>query len=462
MNREYINRSLDGQLTGEEWDALRREVVADPELRREYVEKRWLHAQLETEGESLQHLLADRGAPQPGTSQPGTRLRWVAVAAGIGLLLGLGAFLTIGREAAPTMVATLVQAEGCRWEGSELPTKEGARLGVGTLALAQGMATIRFDSGATVTLEAPSVLEVSSEMRCRLVEGSVVADVPESAHGFAIDTDKMEVVDLGTKFGVTTSAVGGSHVFVFDGEVTVNREEMLQPRHLLSGKSLHFGANIPSSPDEEVARVAPPAPTVGTWKAFSTETGRGRDAYIRRGESHSPTGSDPLLMVKHTDLAPGNERRAVLTFDLSGLAPSAVESARLALKVESSGLGFSSLVPHSRFAVYGALDPSLGGWNENRLRWPNAAAFAGEPLDPSRFERLAEFDIPKGSSHDLVEISSEALVRFLRRREDGLATLVLVRETGESDKQGLVHAFASKEHPTSPAPTLWIRTDPVQ
>ena len=122
-------------------------------------------------------------------------------------------------------VATLIEAKDCRWAGSDLPTVEGAGLGTGTLALMEGMATIRFKSGATVTLEAPGILVVESAMKCRLLEVSVVADVPESAHGFTIDTQKMEVIDLGTRFGVTTTPLGNSNVFVFEGEVKVRQGE---------------------------------------------------------------------------------------------------------------------------------------------------------------------------------------------------------------------------------------------
>ncbi len=449
MSRNDIDRSLDGQLTPEEWNRLQRAVIDDPEVRREYVEKRWLHAQLISESESLASHLEES---DPVASSPS---RWLEIAAGI-VLLGAALYFALGGTRAPT-VATLVEAEGCRWEGSDLPTNEGAKLAAGTLALAEGMATIRFESGATVTLEAPSVLEVESKMRCRLIEGSVVADVPESAHGFTIDTEKMEVVDLGTRFGVTTSEVGGSHVFVFDGEVEVHRDETPGPERILGGKSLHLGAS-PSTPDQEVSRSAPPEPTDKSWTALPTSTGRGKDAYMRRGDAHGPTGGHPLVMAKHTDLAPSNERRAVLTFDLARIRDLAsLEAARLTLKIESSGLGFSSLVPDSRFTVYGVLDEKLDRWSEANLQWSNGGLLVSEPLASEPFRRLGDFEIRKGASHTAVEISSDALVDFLRGQDDGLATFLIIRETGEHDSQGLVHAFASKEHPTSPAPTLWLK-----
>jgi ferric-dicitrate binding protein FerR (iron transport regulator) len=457
---EHIDRSFDGQLSQEEWDALQQAIVADPELRQEYVEKRWLHALLAAESESLPGLLEEPQWIQPApVNRP---FAWLAAAAAV-VLFGVSLVLFSQSRPEP-VVATLIEAENCRWAGSDLPTVEGAGLGAGTLALTEGMATIQFKSGATVTLEAPSVLVVESAMKCRLVEGSVVADVPESAHGFTIDTAQMEVIDLGTRFGVTTTPLGDSNVFVFEGEVKVNRDDLPEPKHVFAGKSLVSKAGAtPQQTDQEVRRVDAPAASPGPdWTALTTATGRGGDTYVRRGDQHGPTGSHPLLMVKHTDLAPNNERRALLSFDLAGIDRASLRSAKLALKLEPSGLGFSSLVPDSRFAVYGLVDRAAATWRENDLVWENAGPLVDESIPGSTATRLAEFEVRKGSPNGLIEVSADAFVDFLRTHPDEIVSLMIVRETGESDQQGLVHAFASKEHPTAAAPTLWLQTKSVK
>ena len=210
---------------------------------------------------------------------------------------------------------------------------------------------------------------------------------------------------------------------------------------------------------KEVRRVEAPAASPGPgWTAITTAAGRGRDAYLRRGDQHGPTGSHPLLMVKHTDLAPNNERRAILSFDLAGIDRASLRSAKLALKLEPSGLGFSSLVPDSRFAVYGVTGEAVDLWSETDLTWETAGPLVGEPLSAETATRLAEFEVRKGSPNRLVEVSADAFVDFLRTHPGEIVSLMIVRETGESDQQGLVHAFASKEHPTATAPTLWLQT----
>ncbi len=453
---DQIDRSFDGQLSPGEWDALQEAVIDDPELRTAYVEKRWLHALLEAESARLPALLEETQWTQPApVKRP---LVWLATAAAVVLF---GSSLVLFAQSRPkSIVATLIEAENCRWAGSDLPTVEGAGLTAGTLALTEGMATLRFASGATVTLEAPSVLVVESAMKCRLIEGSVVADVPESAHGFTIDTARMEVIDLGTRFGVTTTPLGDSNVFVFEGEVKVNRDDLPEPKHVFAGKSLVSKAGAtPQQSDQEVRRVEGPAASPGPgWTAVTTATGRGRDAYLRRGDQNGPTGAHPLLMVKHTDLAPNNERRTILSFDLAGIDRASLRSAKLVLKLEPSGLGFSSLVPDSRFAVYGIAGEPAASWSEPDLTWKTGGPLVSEPLSASVATRLAEFEIRKGSPNRLVEVSADAFVDFLRTHPDEIVSLMILRETGESDQQGLVHAFASKEHPTAAAPTLWLQT----
>ncbi|MEM9015956.1 MAG: FecR family protein [Verrucomicrobiota bacterium] len=445
--QEWIDQSFDDRLSEEDWVALQERLLKDPELLSAYVEQRWLHAELIAGSEALEDIEIRTVAGPPSWIRWSG---WLAAALAVAILI-LGLLSTPQGET----VATLIDAENCRWEGSELPTQEGARLGPGRLALAEGMATIRFDSGAEVTLEAPTVLEVASSMSCQLVEGSVVADVPDSAHGFTIDTEKLEVIDLGTRFGVTSTPVGGSHVFVFDGEVKVYEEESETAKHVLGGKSIHFGIDPEVSDAEEVLTQSLSIGNEG-WIPVPTSFGRGKDTFIRR-EHPRGHGNEPLLMVKHTELAPGNERRAMLRFDFSGVNRLEMEEVKLALKLESSGLGFSSLVPDSEFAVYGFASENEVTWSEEEASWRPGNLLTSNSLEEEGFIPLASFLIAKGTSNEIIEVSSESLTEYILKRESPLVSLFLVRRTGEFDKQGLVHAFASKEHPSSPAPTLWFQ-----
>ena len=116
-NDERIDLALEERLTPEELERFQADVVADPVLRAAYVERAWLHGQLHAERETLRALIEE---PAPFVSRfPRPRFLWSAAAAATFLLfLGLALF----RPAAAPTVAVLVEAEGCKWAGSELPT----------------------------------------------------------------------------------------------------------------------------------------------------------------------------------------------------------------------------------------------------------------------------------------------------------------------------------------------------
>ena len=52
----------------------------------------------------------------------------------------------------------------------------------------------------------PASLQIVSDMLVKLTDGQATAHVPEWAHGFSIETPNVNVVDLGTKFGVLSVA----------------------------------------------------------------------------------------------------------------------------------------------------------------------------------------------------------------------------------------------------------------
>jgi hypothetical protein len=455
-DHERIARAVDGLLSDEELAALKSDVLRDPALRAAYVDEVWLHGSLRADRETLRDLA------HTADERPFERSRWLlwfgfgtlAAAAGVAITI---AFTRLNSDEPHRPVATLIQAQNAKWSGSTLPTLEQSKLGRGTLALAEGIVTLRFERGAIVTIEAPTKLEIISAMNCRLIEGSLTAEVPKSAHGFTVETADLRVVDLGTRFGVTAGSAGNSHVMVFEGEVALHAPDGGEVRRLTEGEAFHVASGA-TAPILEPARFQTPQPIDG-WASIPTSFGRGRDTFARRGSS-SRAGAQPLLMVKHTELAESskNERRAFITFDLSQVRPGRVEEAQLVLDPEPSGMGFTAMVPDSRFAIYGILDGSEHEtWSEETLRWENLPACNDAGVLENQTRRLAEFWIPRGGSGEPLTIRGDALADFLRADRDGLVTFIIVRETGESHPSGLVHAFASKEHPTARPPTLRVR-----
>jgi FecR protein len=294
-------------------------------------------------------------------------------------------------------------------------------------------------------------------MHCRLIEGSLTADVPEPAHGFTIDTPDIQVRDLGTRFGVTAGSVGNSQVRVFEGEVEIGGLADGKPKRLTEGKGLHVGSGNTAAGQEPTRGQT--LQEAGGWTAIPSSFGRGKDAYARRGDNGAPFGTHPLIIVKHSELEPSrtNERRAAITFDVSQVATASVAEAQIILDPEPSGFGFSALVPDSRFAVYGLTDEALDAWEEMETRWATLPGCHDDGPDLNRARKLAEFWIPRGGSGGPLTVRGDALGEFLRQDTNGLVTFLIVRETGEADPSGLAHAFAAKEHPTARPPMLRLK-----
>jgi hypothetical protein len=115
-------------------------------------------------------------------------------------------------------IAWLVNAQDCRWAGSE--QKPGRDMQPGkVLRLEQGLAEIEFDGGARVIMQAPAGLELISGSSARLRCGTLTARVPRDARGFTVLSPGGKVVDLGTEFGLSVDDGGTTTIRVFKGEV---------------------------------------------------------------------------------------------------------------------------------------------------------------------------------------------------------------------------------------------------
>jgi hypothetical protein len=397
------------------------------------------------------------------------RLGLAAVAAAALLTLGIGLGLrsTPGRDRAAVAFAALAEVKASKWEGGTLPTEVGARLGTGRLRLAEGLVRIVFDHGAEITLEAPADLELVSAARCVLHGGRLVGKVPPAAVGFSVETPTAVLQDLGTEFAVNVRDAGTSDVEVFDGLVDVQHRRSGRTEHMSTGHSLRFGAEHvadfdPLAESPEVDPETSPAPADGHVVHVSTAMDRGKDAYVQP-KYPSEHHSDILLLVKYSASPNRNyERKAYIGLDLAPIAGVTVVDARLSLSFAPTGMGYASEVPDATFAVYGLTDETLDIWDEHTIRWHNAPANlpGGRDLDDAKVVRLGTFKIVQGELSGTRSIEGAALVDFLNRDTNGLATFIVVRETQGSGRSDLVHGFANKNHPELPPPTLRLSVVP--
>lgn len=472
---ELWERARDGAVSEEEARLLNERILKDASARSLIASAVFLEAELRLESRETLCAPPDAGSLPAAAGAPRARPRissWTWTAAAAAAAIAGGAMWLLEREPAPA--ATLVKAQHCKWGNSALPTLEGGRLRPGTLELLEGMATLRFRSGAEVVMEAPVSLEIVSAMECRIKSGTVVADVPPQARGFTVQTPGTRIVDFGTRFGVSAGEDGKCLVHVIQGLVEVNRNEQPEPQKLHTGERADFGGMVKSQlhpgstpgdqPEPDRWMPGPISDMGDGWQMLTTAFGRGKDSCIQSNAATKITGAEPFLRVKHTTLDSKLERKGYVAFDLSRFTGKKITDAEFVLHVEPGDLGFASLVPDATFAIYGLTAESQDEWTEDGLNWNAAPAHDLAPghhsLPVAAATRLlGRLAIPQGTTRGSFSIKGAELAGFLNADSNGIATLIICRETDETARNGLVHAFATKENPRNTPPILRVKTD---
>ncbi|MEN1679628.1 MAG: FecR family protein [Planctomycetota bacterium] len=146
------------------------------------------------------------------------------LAAGVGQWLRPQGPPAVGPTEGSDCAAIVSHTDGASWvvlNPSEKPQMRTTLAAADTVHLNDGNLSIRFADGAVVDLVSPAVFQVLAPDRALAVRGKLTATVNEHAVGFAIDTPRAQVVDLGTRFGLEVDGRGQTDVVVFEGEVDV-------------------------------------------------------------------------------------------------------------------------------------------------------------------------------------------------------------------------------------------------
>ncbi|MEM7010985.1 MAG: FecR domain-containing protein [Verrucomicrobiota bacterium] len=452
MLSEERQRELDHLLDGDLSDEGRAEVQAslesDPEAIDWLADRALLHANLRRTMQRRALETRTQTQPQRAQKRPiSTRSlsqSWMAIAA---VLVAVLTLVFLLRPSSDQTFATLEQTRAALWESGELPTADGSRLGRGTLRLVEGLATLRFDSGAEVILEAPASLTLVDSMNCELSKGTAVSDMPESAFGFRIKTPCADVVDYGTRFAVSVhEGTGETHTQVMEGRVQVEYAASDRVVELKTGQRNTVAGETISEATVETEQEPRTIPVSQldfgpNWTLLETS----KDAYTGFIKGHE---SDIQLYVKNAvDISRAN-RVSYLGFDLNGVDSNRIEEAELLLYFAPTGWGLASHVPDASFSVYGLIG-DVPEWDESILH----GEFPGNP----DVTHLGSFQIDQGVQKGRFRVHSESIAAFLREYAGSEITLRVVRDTQETNGGGLVHGFASRRHPILPAPTLAIR-----
>ena len=261
---EWESQSLDDAGT----ERLRELLRTQPHARERFVRLQLVSAALQGEPDSLAaspapvaspHVaLAPQQRPSSAAATLWARAGWLAVCAAIlciaGWVGGGGDALRdrstragrIGDEPTSSGVALVTRLVNAEFGPGQRPVEAGESLAPGRFQLASGWAQLEFFCGATVVVEGPADLDLISAMRARVRRGRLRAHAPPAARGFQLETDRWDVVDLGTEFGLSVDS-GRTHVHVFDGEVELRGARVRRIRE---------GEGVEGTPAGDVRSVA--------------------------------------------------------------------------------------------------------------------------------------------------------------------------------------------------------------
>lgn len=220
-------------------------LASDAQARRIYTNYMWTHACLFAEAGSLhaddapvhdidvaqyiEREVDDRSAMKQ------SRRSWYGLAAALLAVAAVSSWATwhwTSRQladqaprsneqlAVPTgdAVARITGTHNCIWRDSQSAVGYGSSLYPGQrIELAEGLAEITFEDGATLLLEGPASFNVDSSNKVALVAGRLAAVVPERAAGFHVHTAALDLFDAGTEFGLVAQESGAAEVHVFNG-----------------------------------------------------------------------------------------------------------------------------------------------------------------------------------------------------------------------------------------------------
>jgi len=269
----------------------------------------------------------------------------------------------------PRQHARLVDVTEARWAGNAT-LEVGQQLAPGPLRLEAGSAQVRFESGAVVTLNAPSEIEVLGDNRLFLRNGNIIPFVPPTAKGFTVVSPTGQVIDLGTEFFVSVDGRGETDVYVIDGEVDV------APGHVDRGSPVRmtqgFGTRLALS---DAAPVLTQKPLVidnfeGARHLLWHDVDAGRPTTVGGGKLAIPLqcrregGNDKCytrLVLDH-DFSSLVGRRSALSFTVTLPAEGFSGRNRWLACVIDAGAGTAPLAyePHAALAVLVSPDFQVG------------------------------------------------------------------------------------------------------
>lgn len=226
----YLSRSLDRDLTAQEFAELEQHLIGSPEARARYLEYVDLHTVLDLDLQQATSPVAlgtssivDIDRIIRRQKRRSRRVAMISAAAIliIGLLIMQVFLVKEKRDSLTFQTSPGTQFTVTHSTASEAPAgmvmENGSRL-----QLSQGAVELTFKSGVKSIVMAPADMTLHDDDTLFLNKGTAWFQVPKGAEGFTVKTRELNIVDLGTEFGVFSHLDEHDEVHVIKGKVEVS------------------------------------------------------------------------------------------------------------------------------------------------------------------------------------------------------------------------------------------------
>jgi hypothetical protein len=223
---ELIRRYFDGTATPEEMNALQQTLRDDAGSRRLYAR----YANLDSALGDGRLTLGAQIKPEPLFRQRSPFRLLLPLAAAVMVTALAWWFWPRGGDLIATesgeealnakQVAVVTQVVDAKWDDVGFQTND--RVPMGRFSLKAGLVRLQFLSGATVVIEGPAELDLTSEHGAEVRSGLVTANVPPVAEGFTLTAAGWRAVDRGTVFGIDARSPETTEVHVIEGKVEMH------------------------------------------------------------------------------------------------------------------------------------------------------------------------------------------------------------------------------------------------
>lgn len=290
---DLVAAYCDATATAGEVATLESLIVGSESARREFLAYSLLHGQLAHLAESRPAATAESG---PAAAESTTRTaagrrfagptwRAAAVLAFLAATAGGSAWL-LGRSrpAAEPPLAVIAEVRFAVPADQDGSLRVGQQLNAERIAINAGAIRLALRNGVAIVLDGPADLELVSEMRAVLRDGSVVVRVPKGMSGFLLETASADVLDLGTEFAVRASGGQLTDIQVYEGAVVASHAATSSrrsfPHRVSAGEAVRFGPGPAGDPEripydeDRFLRALPPEPAMG--QAYESGTADAR------------------------------------------------------------------------------------------------------------------------------------------------------------------------------------------